>query len=91
MADWQRYIESRQMVFFGPVLDGTGSWGLGVVEADDEQEIPALASKDPVVTSGTGRAEVGRTLGGSYARTHRPGTRTHRPTRGFPSQARNSW
>jgi hypothetical protein len=41
MADWQRYIESRQMVFFGPVLDGTGSWGLGVVEADDEQEIPA--------------------------------------------------
>jgi uncharacterized protein YciI len=35
-AHWQPYVESGRMVVFGPVLDGTGSWGLGVLEADDE-------------------------------------------------------
>jgi uncharacterized protein len=65
-AHWQRYIDAGQMVVFGPVLDGTGSWGLGVVEADeaDEDALRAFAADDPVVTSGTGRLEVGRMLGG---------------------------
>ena len=52
------------MVIFGPVLDSTGSWGLGVVEADDEDELRAFAADDPVATSGTGTVEVGKTLGG---------------------------
>jgi hypothetical protein len=30
---WRPLVESGQMVIFGPVLDATGSWGLGVVEA----------------------------------------------------------
>ena len=63
-AHWQRYIESGQMVFFGPVLDGTGSWGLGVVEADDEDELRAHAAEDPAVTSGTGQIQLGRMLTG---------------------------
>lgn len=62
-AHWQRYIDSGQMVFFGPVLDSTGSWGLGVVEADSEDEIVAFAAADPVVTTGIGRIEIGKTLG----------------------------
>ena len=63
-AHWQPFIESGRMVFFGPVLDGTGSWGLGVVEADDEDEIRAHAAADPAVTGGVGRIEVGRMLAG---------------------------
>jgi uncharacterized protein len=65
-AHWQRYIESGQMVVFGPVLDASGSWGLGVVEADDdaEDELRAFAADDPVVTSGTGKIEVGKLLAG---------------------------
>ena len=35
-AYWRPFVESGQMVVFGPVLDATGSWGLGVVEAEDE-------------------------------------------------------
>jgi hypothetical protein len=27
-AHWRPWIESGQMVIFGPVLDGTGSWAL---------------------------------------------------------------
>jgi uncharacterized protein YciI len=61
---WRPWVESGQMVIFGPVLDSSGSWGLGVVEADDEQELRAFATRDPVVTTGTGTIEVGKMLAG---------------------------
>ena len=63
-AYWQPYIESGQMVVFGPILDDTGSWGLGIVEADDEEELRAYAAGDPAVASGTGRFEIGTMLAG---------------------------
>jgi len=63
-AHWQPLIEQGRMVLFGPVLDGTGSWGLGVVEADDEDAVRAHAATDPAVTSGTGTIEVGSLLMG---------------------------
>lgn len=63
-AHWQPFIESGQMVIFGPVLDATGSWGLGVVEADDEDELRAFAAEDPAVTSGTAQIELGQMLAG---------------------------
>jgi uncharacterized protein YciI len=65
-AYWQPYIESGQMVVFGPVLDATGSWGLGVVEADDdhEDELRKFAARDPVITTGTAQIEVGKMLAG---------------------------
>ena len=61
---WRPWVEAGQMVIFGPVLDASGSWGLGVVEAEDEQELRAFAADDPVVTTGTGTIEVGKMLGG---------------------------
>lgn len=63
-AHWQPFIESGRMVVFGPVLDGTGSWGLGVVEADDEDHLRAHAAEDPAVTSATARMEIGTLLAG---------------------------
>jgi uncharacterized protein len=63
-AYWRPWIESGRMVIFGPVLDSSGSWGLGVVETDDEEEVLAFAAGDPVVTTGTGTIEVGKMLGG---------------------------
>lgn len=63
-AHWQPLIDSGQMVIFGPVLDGTGSWGLGVVEADDEEKLRAFAATDPVVTTRTGQIEMGKLLAG---------------------------
>lgn len=63
-AYWRSYIDSGQMVIFGPVLDTTGSWGLGVVEAEDEDELRAFAAGDPAVTTGTAQIEVGKMLAG---------------------------
>jgi uncharacterized protein YciI len=63
-AHWQSFIGSGQMVIFGPVLDSTGSWGLGVVEAEDEDELRAFAAADPAVTTGTTQIEIGKMLAG---------------------------
>jgi uncharacterized protein YciI len=63
-AHWQPWIDSGQMVVFGPVLDETGSWGLGVVEVEDEDKLRAHAAGDPVVTTGTAEIEIGRMLAG---------------------------
>jgi uncharacterized protein len=63
-AYWQRFVDSGQMVVFGPVLDSTGSWGLGVIEADDEDELRAFAAGDPVITTGTAELEIGTMLAG---------------------------
>jgi uncharacterized protein YciI len=52
------------MVVFGPVLADTGSFGLAVVETDDEDALREFAARDPVVTTGTARFEVGRMLAG---------------------------
>jgi uncharacterized protein YciI len=60
-AHWQPLIDSGQMVVFGPVLDKTGSWGLAVVESEDEDELRSFAAKDPVVTT---RTEAGKMLAG---------------------------
>jgi uncharacterized protein YciI len=61
---WQSYIDSGQMVVFGPVLDGTGSWGLGVIEAEDEEALRAHAAADPAITTGTAEIDLGKMLAG---------------------------
>jgi uncharacterized protein len=81
-AHWQPYIESGQMVIFGPVLDSTGSWGLGVVQSDDEDELRDFAARDPVVTTGTASIELGKMLQGFVARI------TLHPARGTPGRPR---
>jgi uncharacterized protein YciI len=63
-AYWRPYIDSGQMVIVGPVLDDTGSWGLGVLETEDEEELRAFAAEDPVVTTGAARIDIGKMLAG---------------------------
>ena len=63
-AYWKPYLDSGQMAVFGPVLDSTGSWGLGVIEVEDEDELHTFAAGDPAVTSGTATVEIGKMLGG---------------------------
>ena len=63
-AHWRPLVDAGDMVVFGPVLDGAGTWGLGVIEAEDEAEIRALVADDPAVTSGTAAIEIGKMLGG---------------------------
>ena len=63
-AHWQPLLDAGDMVVFGPILDATGSYGLGVVEAEDEEKLRAFAAEDPAVTTGTARVEIGQMLTG---------------------------
>jgi YCII-related domain len=65
-AHWKPYLDSGQMVVFGPILDDTGSWGLGIVEAADEQEL-RVRRKGPGRHDGHGK---------DRARPHAHGIRT---------------
>jgi uncharacterized protein YciI len=59
-AHWRPYLERGEMVVFGPVLTDEDSYGLAVVETDDEHALREFAGQDPVVTTGTAAFEFGR-------------------------------
>jgi uncharacterized protein YciI len=63
-AHWGPYLERGDMVVFGPVLTDDDSYGLAVVETDDERALREFAAQDPVVTTGTAYFEVGRMVAG---------------------------
>jgi uncharacterized protein len=65
---WGPYVERGEMVAFGPVLTDEDSYGLAVVETDDENALRDFAAQDPVVTTGTANFEIGRMADASIVR-----------------------
>jgi len=63
-AHWRPYLERGDMVVFGPILTEDDSYGLAVVETDDEQVLRDFAAQDPVVTTGTAAFELGQMAAG---------------------------
>ena len=59
-AHWRPYLERGDMVVFGPVLTEDDSYGLAVVETEDERALREFVAQDPVVTTGTAAFEFGR-------------------------------
>ena len=57
-AYWSRFEERGIVVVLGPVLDPSGTWGLGVIAGDDPSDISALGVEDPAVKSGMSTFEV---------------------------------
>ena len=63
-AHWRPYLERGDMVVFGPVITDGDSYGLAVVETEDEQALREFAAQDPVVTTGTADFEFGTMAAG---------------------------
>jgi uncharacterized protein len=63
-AHWSPYLERGDMVVFGPILTEENSYGLAVVDTDDEQALREFAAQDPAVTTGTAKFEFGRMAAG---------------------------
>jgi uncharacterized protein YciI len=57
-AYWQDLLERGRVIVYGPVSDPAGTWGLGVVEAETEDDARALGIDDPAVASGVATFEV---------------------------------
>lgn len=49
---WKGLLEKGIVIVVGPVFDPKGSWGLAIVEADNEQNVRTLGTNDPAVKSG---------------------------------------
>ena len=72
-AHWRPYLERGDMVVFGPILTEDDSYGLAVVETDDEQVLRDFAAQEPgrdyrhrgVRTRPDGRGARPRTLTGA--------------------------
>ena len=56
---WSGLSQQGNVLVFGPVRDTTGAWGLGVIEAESEQDAQAMIEEDPAISSGLGSAELG--------------------------------
>ena len=58
-AYWIDLFQRGQVVVFGPVMAGTGSWGLAVLEAATEEDAHAIAADDPAIMSQMCTFEIG--------------------------------
>jgi uncharacterized protein YciI len=62
---WTELLGQGKAVFFGPVAEPQGVWGLGLLQVDSAEEAAAIVAKDPTVRSGRGfRFEHHPVLGG---------------------------
>jgi uncharacterized protein YciI len=58
VAYWTRQRDLGFAVGFGPVADPAGSWGVAIVEAENERAAQDLKANDPAVSAGLATAEV---------------------------------
>jgi len=54
VAYWRGFMESGNVLAFGPVADPKGTFGIGILRLDDGTDAQSLASNDPVVAAGVG-------------------------------------
>jgi uncharacterized protein YciI len=59
---WRAIMEAGKVVVYGPTRDRSGSWGLGVLEAESEDEVRAIVANDPAISSKLASVEVGTML-----------------------------
>ena len=51
---WSSLAQAGHALLFGPVADPKGSWGLGVIEAEDEAALRGMLGQDPVILAALG-------------------------------------
>ncbi|MBP2160214.1 MULTISPECIES: SRPBCC domain-containing protein [Asticcacaulis] len=54
VVHWQPWVKQGAVLALGPVADGSGAYGLGVVRGLADTELQALQAKDPIILSGRG-------------------------------------
>ena len=47
---WRALMAEGKVVVFGPVMDPTGPYGMGVIAAESDEEVRDFIAKDPAST-----------------------------------------
>ena len=58
VAYWTGQVEAGRMLIFGPVADPKGGWGVGILEAEDEEAARRLTLDDPAMKAGAFTTEI---------------------------------
>lgn len=53
---WGSFLDQGKIIVYGPVMDPAGPYGMGVMEAENEEEVKAFTRNDPA--SGINRYEI---------------------------------
>jgi len=53
IAYWKALMDKDKVIVFGPVMDPAGVYGLGVIEAENEEEVKAFIANDPATKINT--------------------------------------
>jgi uncharacterized protein YciI len=53
-AFWQGQADAGTAIVVGPVFDPAGTWGMALVEVEDEPAAHALLHVDPIITTDMG-------------------------------------
>jgi uncharacterized protein YciI len=54
---WKTLVDRGVVIVFGPVFEPTGVYGIGVIEANAEEEVRDLIANDPVRKADLGKHE----------------------------------
>jgi uncharacterized protein YciI len=46
-AYWKSMMDKGLTVVYGPVMDPKGAYGIGIIEADSQQEVEGFIANDP--------------------------------------------
>lgn len=52
VAYWKAMLDKGIVVAFGPVFDPAGTYGVGIMEVDDENSIEEIKKNDPALKAG---------------------------------------
>ncbi|MGH2566251.1 MAG: YciI family protein, partial [Ginsengibacter sp.] len=44
---WKDYMSKGMVIVFGPVMDPKGTYGMGIIEADNEEQVKKFNEGDP--------------------------------------------
>ncbi len=55
---WKRYMDEGIMLIYGPVFDPKGTYGMGVLEVNNEEDLNNLLTNDPAIINGLGKYEI---------------------------------
>ena len=56
VAYWTDLLGKGKAIAFGPVMDPTGPWGVGLVSVRDQDELRELQENDPAIRARIGLA-----------------------------------
>ncbi|MFI5221581.1 MAG: YciI family protein [Bacteroidia bacterium] len=46
-AYWKELLDKGIVIVYGPVMDPRGGYGIGVIEAENEEQVKQLTANDP--------------------------------------------